>query len=124
MNNIKAQIVDQGDYLLVTCDSTATISDKSLTLDTLAEYINTKSCNKVLFDIRESLSCMSEDDHMACGELLMERKSQFSGCKFAFLTPRREPVLFLSLAYTNGFTSFLEVESKSDASLWFSGHLH
>jgi hypothetical protein len=123
VNSITAQFVDQGDYLLVNCKSNASIADKSRTLDSVAEFIKGSSCHKVLFDIRQSLPAMSEDDHFACGELLNQRQKQFSGCKLAFLTERNAPVLFLSLAYSKGFNGFIELDSKSDASLWLNGQL-
>jgi len=123
MFSIQPQFEEREDRLTVTCSKYTSTLHKERTLDGVIELINKGSVNNVLFDIREPLAVMSEDDHEICGYLLSERADLFNGCKIAFLKQDSDAVLFLSYAYTNGFTSFVELESSDEASLWFSGDI-
>ena len=116
-----AQFMTENDYLLVRCSANATLDQKEKTLDTVVDYINGKSVKKVLFDVRESLVSMTEDDHLSCGQLILDRVDHLSKSKVAFLINKKDPVLFLSAAYADGYTNFLEVDCEKDASMWFSG---
>lgn len=123
MFSINPQFEQREGYLSVTCAKYASTFHKQRTLDQVVESIKKNSVNKILFDVREALTSMSDDDHEICGYLLAERADFFHDCKIAFLTPNRKAVPFLSLAYADGFTSFVELESHHEASLWFSGQI-
>ena len=123
MFSIQPQFQIGEDFLTVTCSKYTSTFHKERTLDEVIQLILKSSVDNVLFDIREPLSVMTEDDHEICGFLLAERADLFSNCKIAFLKQDREAVLFLSYAYANGFTSFVEVDSSDEASLWFRGEI-
>ena len=123
MFSIDQQFEESKEYLKVTCTKYASTLHKQRTLDEVVQFIKNGVVNKVLFDIRESLSVMSDDDHEICGYLLAERAGYFTDCKVAFLTNDREAVLFLSYAYANGFTTFVELDSCDEALMWFSGDM-
>ncbi len=123
-DSLHAQFVEMDDYLMVKCSKSASLDEKQTTLDHVVDRIKNKATDKILFDIRESLTNMSDDDHLVCGNLIMERAEVLSNSKVAFLTKSREPVLFLSAAYSQGYSNFVELESLEEASLWFSGRIN
>ena len=122
--SVSTQFIEMEDYLLIKCTKSATLNQKQTTLDHVVELIKNKATKKILFDIRESIDGMSDDDHFACGNLITERAKVLSESKVAFLTNNREPVLFLSAAYSQGYSNFVELESLDEASLWFSGRIN
>jgi len=123
LNSNNVEILEENDYLLVKCAKDASIEQKEKTLDKIVNYVQDKSITNVLFDLRETLSSMNEDEHLSCGELILNRKNDLSKSKIAFLIKEKEPVLFLSVAYAGGFTNFIEVDCENDASLWFSDQM-
>ncbi|MEJ2212528.1 MAG: hypothetical protein P8Y20_00310 [Gammaproteobacteria bacterium] len=121
--SFNAQFIDKIDYLLVKCEENATVEQKEKTLDTVVDFIKNQAVENVLFDIRDSLNGMTDEDHLVCGNLISERSDTLSSSKVAFLTHHHEPVLFLSEAYAQGYSNFIELDSIPEASLWFSGQI-
>ena len=118
-----AEFLDNDDFLYIRCTKKSSVDSKNMLLDKVVGLIRNGEKNKFLFDIREPLAEMSEEDHRVCSELLSHRASYLNSGKIAFLANSDQPVSFLSGAYSSGFTSFIEVDNPLDASIWFSNQV-
>ena len=99
------------------------MDSKTKLLDKVVDYIRDGEKDKFLFDIREPLLRMSDEDHLICSHLITRRLVYLNKGKIAFFTNSDESIPFLSDAYSSGFKSFIEVDNVLDASLWFSNQV-
>ena len=118
------EFIENDDFLYIKCSKKSSVASKTELLDKVVDFIRDGEKDKFLFDIREPLLVMSDEDHLICSQLLSHRSSYLNKGKIAFLANPDQPIAFLSGAYSSGFTSFIEIDNADDASIWFSNQIN
>ena len=117
------EFIENDDFLYIKCSKNSSLESKTELLDKVVDFIRDAEKDKFLFDIREPLLEMSDEDHLICSQLLSHRSAYLNKGKIAFLANPDQAVSFLSGAYSSGFTSFIEIDDAHDASIWFSDQI-
>jgi hypothetical protein len=121
---IHTEFIEHDDFLYIKCSQNSSVDSNTELLDKVVDFIRDGEKDKFLFDIREPLLEMSDDDHLVCSQLLSYRSAYLNKGKIAFLANPGQPISFLSDAYSSGFTSFVEIDNADDASIWFSNQVN
>jgi len=118
--------VDEDNKLVtVICDGTLSSDERLKVLDDLIETLKKNPKLNILLDVSQAELNMTHHEQMEYGHLLASKKNYFNLNKTAVVRNINTlyQTLFLSEAYAEGFTNFLEFDNKKEALKWISGEI-